>query len=77
MIYANLSRRCQKQVEVGIATINKMKEKGDYFNAIKGLTELMEMFEEDKEFYKLIENLRDVAKDLWRKRLIKQSSIAS
>ena len=71
MIFANLSRRNQRQVEAGLNIINKMKEDGDYYNVIKGLMELMEMFEEDTKFYKLIENLRNNAKDLWKKEMEK------
>jgi hypothetical protein len=76
MIFANLSRRNQRQVEQGLNIINKMKEDGDYFHVIKGLMELMEMFEEDKKFYKLIENLRNTAKDLWKKEIEKNKNYA-
>lgn len=73
MIYANLSRKNQNEVKQGLEVIAKMKENGDYFNTIKGLMGLMEMFEEDKEFYRLVKNLRDTAKDLWKAQLEKKT----
>jgi len=74
MIFANLSRKNQRQVEEGLDLINNMKQEGDYFNAIKGLMELMEMFKEDTVFYKLVENLRDTAKDLWKAEIAKRKN---
>ena len=69
MIYNNLSYKNQMEVDEGMEWINKMVVDGEYLDAINGLTELMGMFEEDITFHKLVSNLRDTAKDLWKEQL--------
>jgi hypothetical protein len=76
MIYNNLSYKNQMEVEEGMEWINKMVVDGEYLDAIKGLTELMGMFEEDITFHKLVSNLRDTAKDLWKEQLEKTKLIS-
>ncbi len=71
MIFENLSRRNQRTVEEVLQLIVEMKESGDYFNAIKGLMGLMELFKEGTEFYIIVRNMRDSVKDLWKARLEK------
>lgn len=77
MIFNNLSARCQLIIKDGLELIKEDYLKQNYFNAIKGLTELMKMFEEDEEFYGMIAELRDVAKDAWREKMNNEKMFVS
>jgi hypothetical protein len=66
MKVATLNEKGLEELREGMEIIDAMRREGQYFEVIKGLTDLMEMFKEDIEFYKLIDNLRNDAKDMWR-----------
>jgi len=71
MKISNLSSRNLDTLQEGLIIIHAMKINEDYLECIKAIMGLMELFEGDAGFYKLLVDLRDETKNLWRKKLDK------
>lgn len=71
MKISNLSGRNLESLQEGLIMIQAMKINEDYLECIKAIMGLMELFKDDAGFHKLLVDLRDETKNLWRKKIDK------
>jgi hypothetical protein len=71
MKVSNLSGPAADILKDGLIMIHAMKINEDYLECIKAIMGLMELFKGDAGFHKLLVDLRDETKNLWRKKIDK------
>lgn len=71
MKVSNLSGPAADILKDGLIMIHAMKINEDYLECIKAIMGLMELFKGDTGFHKLLVDLRDETKNLWRKKIDK------
>jgi hypothetical protein len=71
MKVSNLSGPAADMLQDGLTMILAMKINEDYLECIKAIMGLMELFKGDAGFHKLLVDLRDETKNLWRKKIDK------
>jgi hypothetical protein len=69
MTVENLNEEALEHLREGMEILDAKTKQGEYFEVIKGIMQLMKMFEEDIEFHKILTQLRDDAKNMWREEM--------
>ena len=67
----NLDEEGRAALGAALELFTELRDRGDYLNSIHAIMKVMKMFEDDVGFHKILSDMRDTTKNLWRVEMAK------